>query len=312
MENQLSQPMQAAESSQPPAPTSTPQKIGKWRGGLLIAKQSFALLKKDKEILLFPILSSVCTIILSVLFFIVIFIFFISGNGDALAVESAQTTSLQETIFIYGALFVLYIIGAFIVAFFQAGLVTIVHARINGQDFTFRDGMQNAIRNSKKIFLWAVVTATVGIVLRFIADRSEWLGRLIAFFLGAAWGIVTFFIVPVLALEDLSIKDSIKRSAGIFRATWGETLVVNFSVGILFFLILLGGATLYVLSLFTASWAVIIITSVLFVLFLIVLSLISSTLNTIFIIALYEYAAHQKSSEYFTPELLSGAIGKKL
>lgn len=308
MENTLSKPTPSMES---PQITPVAPKIGKWRGGFLIVQQSFGLLKKDKEILLFPILSLVCSLILCVLFVIVIFFFLLSGNGDVLAAEGTLTMKPGETVAIYGVLFFIYIIGAFIAAFFQAGLVTIVSARINGNDFTFRDGMRNAIHNSRKILLWAVVTSTVGIVLQFISDRSKLIGKIIAFFLGAAWGIVTYFIVPVLALEDLSMKDSIKRSAEIFRATWGETLVSNFSTGLLFFLLLMGGAGVYVLSLLTGSWVVMAIMTVLFFLFLITITLVFSTLNTVFNIALYEYAAHHKSSEYFTPELLSGAIGKR-
>lgn len=311
MENQTPQSMPPLEVSQHVAPTPTPQKIGKWRGGFLIARQSFALLKADKEIVLFPILATVSTMILGVLFCIIVFFFLFSGHGDAWIAEGNRAMTEGEAIAVYGALFVIYIIGAFIAAFFQAGLVTIVHARLNGQDFTFRDGMQNAIRNMRKIFIWSVVTATVGIVLRVISDRSEWLGKLVAGILGAAWGIITFFIVPVLALEDLSMKDSIKKSASIFRATWGETIVVNFSMGLLFFLIFLGGLVVYALSWFTFNVIVIGVMSVLFFLFLIILSLISSTLNAVFNIALYEYAAHQKSSEYFSAELLAGAIGKK-
>jgi hypothetical protein len=80
--------------------------------------------------------------------------------------------------------------------------------------------------------MWAVVAATVGIVLRAIQERAGFVGRIVVSFLGAAWSLATFFVVPVLVLEEQSIGDSFSRSCSVFKRTWGETAVGSASIGL--------------------------------------------------------------------------------
>ena len=303
------------------APNSTPaiptKKIGKWHGSYLLVTESFELLKKDKEVMWFPVLAA-CSNLLIVLICGVIFLLFIwrADPSTLQAIKNSQNAQVQNSvganILVYACLFVLYLIGAFISAFFQAGLVTIVHGRINGNDLTLRDGVNHAKQNAKKIFMWSLLAATVGIILQFIANRSKWIGRIVAYFLGAAWNIITFFIVPVLVLENLTIKDSVGRSANIFKKTWGETLIMNFSTGLFFSFVFVVALILYIATWFSANMYIIVISSILFVVFTVLLSILSSTLQAIFRVVLYEYAAYDKLSDTFTPELILSAVKKKI
>lgn len=132
------------------------------------------------------------------------------------------------------------------------------------------------------------------------------------YFLGAAWGVVTFFIVPVLILENKRLVDSIKDSAIIFKRTWGETLIMNFSTGLFFGVIYLALFMLFIASLFSGSIYIIISSAVVFLASIVLLMVISSTLNVIFKVVLYEYARYGKIPENFTPELILRAIKKKV
>ena len=59
----------------------------------------------------------------------------------------------------------------------------------------------------------------------------ELAARLVGFLGGLAWGLATFFVVPVLAVEGLGPIAAVSRSASVFRHRWGETLSGDLTVG---------------------------------------------------------------------------------
>ena len=50
--------------------------------------------------------------------------------------------------------------------------------------------------------------------------------------LGAAWTMVTFFVVPLIVIEHKSLGDAFKTSLSMLRRTWGEQVTANFGLGI--------------------------------------------------------------------------------
>ena len=291
-----------------PIPTApepyTPKKLGKLKASKMLIKQRLNLLKKDKEVLLFPILSSIAVLI--ILIFVILITLFVFDAKEILT-EEGSTESLSTSWYIF--IFVMNIISMFIVTYFQAGLVTIVEARINGQDKSFKDGINNANAHIGKIFTWSLISATVGLVLQIISDKSKWAGKLVATLFGAAWGIVTIFIIPVLILDDLSIKDSIKKSGNIIKHMWGETIIMNFSTGLFFGLIIFAIFTLsIILGILTGFVITFIILPIILTMFTI---LLSNTLGAVFKIVLYHYATTNKIVEGFDKDLVMGAVKKK-
>lgn len=288
--------------------TPAPQKIGKFKGSKMIVKQSFAVLNQDKEIMWFPILSGILCLIFFAVFIATIFL--VALGGDISQLDTIKENNLDAIT--YAIMFVYYLVTFFIVNFFLAGIYTIVHGRFNGKNLTFRDGINGAIKNISKIFLWSLISATVGIVIRIIADRSKMVGQIVASLFGAAWNILTYFSLPSLIIGQTSIKDSFKESASIIRKTWGETIIVNLGVGLVFSLIYL---LLIVLSIgvvvLIPKLTAIIIVGVLLVISLIALSIVSSALSSIFKLALYEYARTGNIPQGFSPELIQHAITSK-
>jgi hypothetical protein len=291
------------ESFQQPVPT--PVKIGKFKASMILAKESWNLLKKDKEMMLFPVISVLLNLVCAVLICFAFFLVVLGGNPETL--KNANVSGAIEAAF----LFVLYFVSFFITIFFQAGIIAIAHGRLNGQDLTFGDGINSANQHIKKIFIWSLIGATVGTILRMISERSKLLGKIITSLLGAAWSILTFFIVPVIMLDELSVKDSLKKSAAIIGKTWGETLIINIGVGLYFMFLAMMGIFVFIASLFTGSGTFIAIVAGLLVLYLIALVVISSTLDTIFKIVLYEYADSGKVPEGFSEQVISMAFAKK-
>ena len=143
------------------------------------------------------------------------------------------------------------------------------------------------------IVLWALVAATVGLILRVIESRSENVGRFIAGLLGAAWSMLTYFVVPILVVEHQSPWGAFNRSKNIMFKTWGETFTASFSLGLLNFLVFLVGALPIFggVMLLTAGGAVFGYVLIAVGVILIIAGILcTSALDTILLAGLYIYA----------------------
>lgn len=307
------QPYSATSSSfTPSAPQTPPEKIGKFKASHLIARASWNLLKQDKEMMLFPLISSIVSMVVAALLIAGYFVIVSGGDLERLKTlldssSTEQMSGIAEYIFV----FVFYVATYFIVIYFQAGVVAIAHARMQGRDLTFGDGMRAASAHAGKLFVWSLISATVGIVLRAIAERSKLLGRIVVSLLGAAWSILTYFMLPILMLEELSLRDSLSKSGASIKRTWGETAIVNIGVGLYIFVLMLIGFAVFLGALVTGSTPVIILAGVLLVIYLLVLTFISSTLSIIFKVVLYKYASEGVLPEGFSEAVLRSAFTSK-
>lgn len=310
---QSPQPPNPTPPATPPTPTqeqdlqAPPRKIGKFKASIELTKQSFALLSEDKEVLLFPLLSFF-TSILAFIALIVISIVVFDVKEVLLSEDGSESEAAMSAAW-YVYIFFTYVVSVFITTYFQAGLVTIVYARINKENKSFSDGIHNANEHIGKIFIWSLLSATVGTILNIISDKSKWLGKIVASLLGAVWSIVTLFITPVLVLEDLSLGNSIKRSGSIFKSTWGETLIMNFTVGFIFIFAIFG--TIGVASALAFLTQQVVLFAILGIIAIFFLILLSSTLDSVFKVVLYHYARTGTIPSGFDRDLLLGAVKKK-
>ncbi len=259
-----------------------------------LVKESFEVLKKDKEIMLFPVISAIVTVLLLISFIVPIF-FYNTGIDN----------------FGYVLLFIYYILSYFIVIFFNTGLITCAHIRLNGKDPTFMDGFNNAKKHIGKIFVWALISATIGLILRIIADRSSWVGKIVVAIIGMAWSLITFFVIPVMVFENISVFESIKRSGYLFKKTWGENVIGQFSMGFIFLILGIAGIIPLILAFMTGSFVLIIPVFALVVIYWIFLGIVSASLEGIFVAALYNYASIGKIPSVYSPEVITTAFQPK-
>ncbi len=272
-----------------------------------LVKESFAVLKKDKEIMLFPVISGVLT----VMAFISLFTPF------ALASIGREIS----TSFFYLLLFSYYLITSFIVIFFNSGLIACAHMRLNGKDPTFKDGLKKAWKHIDQIFVWSLISATVGLILRMIIDQIEeseklgpigkFVGMIFVSLLGMAWSFLTFFVIPVMVLENKTVFASIKHSGSLFKKTWGENVIGQFSMGLAFLLLGLVGLGAMILAFLSGSLMVMVVVGGLILLYWTLLAILSSSLNGIFVAALYNYATTGKVPSAYSPELVKSAFRAK-
>jgi hypothetical protein len=179
--------------------------------------QSYRILMQDKELMVLPLISG--TVIVAAMV----------ALGLGFGIDTARIE--RHGADTYLPLFLMYVVSYAIGIFFQAAVVAGATERMRGGDPTIGSALGAAGRRIGPILMWAVVAATVGVALRAIQDRVGFLGKIVASLIGAAWSLATFFIVPVLVLEEASTPDSFRRSLGLFRKTWGETVVGGTTLG---------------------------------------------------------------------------------
>ena len=263
--------------------------------GLALVQQSYAVLKHDKEIMLFPLISMALTVAL--FFSFMIPLFFMSGSA-----------AIQHSSAYYLGLFGYYLISYFIVIFFNTGLITCAHIRLNGGNPTFGDGIRNAAKHIGRIFVWAIISATVGIILQVISEKSNMLGKIAVALVGMAWSLLTFFVVPVMIFENVSVIQSIKQSGHLFKKTWGENVIGQFSMGFFFMILGLLGVIPIAAGIMLKSGLLVLISLPFVVLYWVLLGIISSSLNGIFVTALYTYAKTGKAPKTFNDDVIRHAF----
>lgn len=283
--------------------------MGKFSRSWELVKQSFAILRSDKQLMLFPVLSAVTCL----------FVTAVIATGGTFMLLPARAAALaagerfqpnQSPVFLLG-MFTLYVANYFIMVFFNVALVGVANSRLMGGSWTFRDGIELAWARKGTILQWALVAATVGMVLRTIEERMGIIGRIIMRIIGIAWTLACYFVVPVLAFEDLTPIEAVKRSAKLFRDTWGEKVVGGFSLSLVSLVLMLPGIGLWFALIFLGGIKGFLFGTVLMVLYFLLLSVFMSAVQGVFNAALYRYACFKQVPPAFDHNLVAAAWAPK-
>jgi hypothetical protein len=263
-----------------------------------LSMKSFSVLRKNKHLLIFPILSTLALLVVTVSF---VAVMLLPGNWDI-------GSMMDENEYLnYALFFLFYLVNYFIIVFFNVALVHCVRIYFQGGVPTVNAGLSFAMSRINAIMGWAVIAATVGILLKALQENGGKLGEIVGALIGLVWSIVTFFVVPVIAYENAGPLKAVKRSTAIMKQKWGESLGASFSMG----LVHLAGLILLVVPLFflgyLISWPAAI---VLGVAGLFILGCIVSTAETIFIAAIYHKINNEPAPD-FNDSTLDGLFIKK-
>lgn len=277
--------------------------MGRIARSIVLIKGSFNILREDKKLIVIPILSFLASLIILGSYLIAGFSFYLYGY-----LEHVQLSPLAQKIIGGLMTFVFYLMANLIIVFFNAALVIAVYHRINDQACSLSTAFRLAFAKFSLIFKWAMLLATIGVIIRQIEERVGLIGRYIIGLLGLAWTVVSFFVVPIMVLEGKGPIDALKESGQLLRKTFGETLLGFTGIGIMFVFIyiiigiVIGFSTPYFTHPELGLIAKVIAT---FCAILFFLSFtIQSTLTTIFRVAIYEYAKSGKTIGTFTPDLI--------
>lgn len=281
-------------------------------------KASLSVLRQDKELMIFPLISAAGLVVVTLLFLIPLGVL-----GLLAGVASGKELNTAQVILGLVITFLFYWVTYIIIIFSQTALVGAAMIRLNGGDPTVKDGFRIASERLGKIIGYASIAATVGMILSSIQNNTRnsdnpivsIAGQLFAGALSVAWNLITFLVVPILVVENVGPIEAIKRSANYLKKTWGENLIGTGGMGIIsgifMFVAFLGIGALTFLLINLIGGAGIIIGLVLMFAVLGTIGLFFSALGGIYQAALYKYAAEGETGDLFERELIAGAFVTK-
>lgn len=260
--------------------------IQRLRTGFALLKDSILVLRHHPRLLLFPVVSG-----LSALAFLALLLG--STYGAWLATGN--------TIVVGAALFLGYLVTTFITVSFTAALIYESHQVFEGGDPDLKRGLSAAWDVKGKLFVWALISATVGLIINAIEGSDSRVGRILAAIIGVAWTVMTFFVVPTAVLDrDSSVKEMFTRSGSIFKSQWGETVIGFGAVRVIDGLFGIVGVGLGLLALEGLGSPILAV--VLAVPFLITGAVLSSAVRGVIKTALYVYARDGRRPSEFDGE----------
>jgi hypothetical protein len=259
-------------------------------------KTSFSVIKHDKELLWMPVLSFLASLIM---------IAGIAGIGIVAGIFPNFTNADGSVNAPAAALsFASYILLAFVQVYFHAATVAGANERLGGGDPTVGSSLRKANKHLGRLFLWAIVVATVNIILQAMRERSPALMRIVISIVGTAWNLATYFVVPILIFEDKGIGGGLKGSGAYVKKTWGETIAGEVGIGFIATIVVV--ATVIVGGLLTFGLASVaglgglIFGAVITILAAILASVIFSVASAVYKTALYRYASTGAAGGPFT------------
>ncbi len=277
--------------------------IERFKRSLALVKASATVLRQDTHLLVFPLISGLASLMVVLCFALPMF------GLDAFDGMDGNDTMMYSTAFAF------YVVQYFVIFYFNVALVGATMMRLDGGAPTVRDGLAIANGRLGAILGYAVIAATVGMVLRAIQERVGFLGRIIVGMLGVGWTVATFLVVPVLVVRNKGPVESIKDSASLLKQTWGENVIgqvgMSFFFGVLTFALVLGGAGLMALAVMSGSAVLMGLVIVALVVLLLGSFLVHSALSGIYSATLYRFAADGKSGPGFENGELQAAFQPK-
>jgi hypothetical protein len=197
----------------PPATRSDAPRSRAWEGrvarGFRLARVALEVVTSDRRLLLLPALATLCSLLaLAATAFLADRL---HGSADAIRVIAPVWIAAYAI--------------SFVTIFFNVALVHVVAARWRGETASLRDGLVAARRRLRSIAGWAVLTTTVGLLLQLVERVTLGISQLvIGIVADIAWSVASFFVVPVLVVEQRGPLRSLRRSASVVRGRWVEGL----------------------------------------------------------------------------------------
>jgi ABC-type multidrug transport system fused ATPase/permease subunit len=274
------------------------------------AKACLEVLKSDKKLIVFPLMSGISCLIVLASFAIPLAVIkpkFLQAFMD----DGADVH--QTPIWFWVALFVFYFANYFVIYFFNSALVYCALSHFQGQPVSADDGLRAAARRLPELLLWSFVSASVGLILRLIENANEKFGEIVSAVLGGAWSVATYFVVPVLVVEGVGPMQAIQRSWKVLTKTWGESIGAHAGIGWALLPFWLLGLLVAVLGGFamTQSVALGVFVLALALIYFFVLGLVDATLKGILLGALYLYATAGEAPAEFDKPLMRQLFTKK-
>jgi len=267
-----------------------------------LVKASAGVLRSDKELLLFPVISSFASLLVLATFAV-----------PVIGLRMFEGADIGPVGFL--VLFLFYVSQYFVIFFFNTALVGAAMIRLEGGDPTVADGLRIARSKIGVILGYAAIAATVGIVLKSLGERAGGLGKIIINLVGMAWTFATFLVVPILVTRDVGPIDAVKESVTLLKRTWGENVVgnvgINFAFGIITTLVVIAAIAMVAGAAMLGGAQLAIAAAVLGVIAVALVAVFQAALSGVYSAAVYRYAVDGQAPQGFSGGELQAAFRPK-
>ena len=255
--------------------------MGRISNTIALAKVSWRVLRKDRELLVIPVLSFLASIAALALIWLPTLS---AVDASGLAGESEDPGIILLVVGVITAMAL-----SIISVFFNGALVAGAHERLSGGDPTVRSALGRAVSRLPGLLPWAILTGTVGLVLQAARERAGWLGRFVVNMVGMAWETATFLVVPAVVIDNHGAVSGLKASASLLKRTWGENIAARVGFGLLGIIAIIP-AVVVVAAAGALGGAALILGILVAVPYVALLVVVLTALNAVFQTALYLYA----------------------
>ncbi len=208
-------------------------RIGRgWR----VTKLGMHVVRADPELMAYMLFSGIFSIIAAITILALTggLGFFVGGEEGA---ESG----------VYVGAFLSYMVIAIITVFWNAAIIASAHERLTaGTNPSFSYGIKQAMKCLPQIVIWGLISGTVGLIITAFQSMQQSdnlvvsiFGHIASFIVQVAWWIATFFVVPMIVLDNIGVGESMSKSPELFKQTWGEDVVSTTGTGIINILVCL-------------------------------------------------------------------------
>lgn len=275
--------------------------MGRIQRSWYLGRLSWRVLRSDRTLAAFPVLMGIGALAVFAVF------------AGLVALTGIDDTGNESSLAPMGWVLVVigYLVAGIVITFFQAALCCGANERLDGRDSTLGGAMATAGRQFPAIAAWAILATTVSVLIQAIEERAGMLGQVIAGLFGAAWRVVTFLAIPVVALEGRGPFASLKRSGSLLRGTWGENLAAQIGFGLLGFVASLPGLVVLGLAIASGTWTVGVGLGVIGALWLLAVAVVVSAMTGIYKTALFRYAVDGRAPAGFAESDLAEAFAPR-
>ena len=173
-------------------------------------KSCLVVLRKDRELIFFPIFAAISILILLAVY----------NSLGLIPTEESEVSAAPILILLF--------VANFFIVLFNSALVSAALERLRGGDPNVRSGLVHAIKHIHHIVIWSIIVTIVAILIAIIrGDRRERsiMRELFASFLQAGWTMMTFFVVPIIVSENLTWAEFSRINLFLHELQGAEPLV---------------------------------------------------------------------------------------
>lgn len=268
--------------------------------GWRLGTTSLGVVTRDKTLMMFPVLSGIASLLL-----VAAFVFGIGPENLSAQAQQAQGPEQIPPIY-YVLAFAGYFGLSFIAVYFNVALLGAAQQSIAGKDTGIGDGLRIANQHVGKIAVWALLSGTVGLLLNALENNGR-IGQIVRSILGAAWAVITYFVVPVMIFENQAPTAAIGRSVDLMKKTWGENAGAQVGIGLVVFLLIILAVGVGVAGVFLIPQAGMVLVP-LAAIFIPVVILLGMAAKAVLAVGLYQFATGTGSTGVFKAEELKAAF----